>query len=128
MIFILLACVDAILLVCSTGTSKLLDPDGVQNYQSIIGSLQWAGALVQFDIATAVMTLSSLRSLNKGHLERAQRVCSYQYRMKHGMIRFVTCQPDFSTYLTLNLTEKQQFMVIYMRISPRTFQHLWYTL
>jgi len=61
------------------------------------GSLQWAVFLAQFNIATAVMTLSSFRSAQrKGHLERAQRVCSYLYRMKYGMIRFGTFQPDFS--------------------------------
>jgi len=78
-------------------TSELLDPDGVQKHQSIISSLQWAVSLVQFDIATAVMTLSSFRSAPcNRHLERAQRVCLYLNRMKHGMIRFCTCKPDFS--------------------------------
>jgi len=68
-----------------------LDPVGVQKYQSIIGSLKWAVSLA------AVMTLSSFRSMSyKGHLDRAQRVCSYLYKIKHGMIRILTCQPDFS--------------------------------
>ena len=40
-------------------TSELLDPQGTQQYQSLIGSLQWAVALGRLDIATAVMTLSS---------------------------------------------------------------------
>ena len=35
--------------------SELLDADGVQKYQSIIGSLQWAISLRRFDIATAVI-------------------------------------------------------------------------
>ena len=39
-------------------TSELLDPTGVQQYQSLIGSLQWAISLGRFDIATAVMTMS----------------------------------------------------------------------
>jgi hypothetical protein len=41
-------------------TSELLDQTGVQQYQSLIGSLQWAISLGRFDIATAVMSLSSI--------------------------------------------------------------------
>ena len=37
--------------------SNLLDVEGIQKYQSIIGSLQWAISLGRFDIATAVMML-----------------------------------------------------------------------
>ena len=40
-------------------TSELLDQNRVQQYQSLIGSLQWAISLGRFDIATAVMSLSS---------------------------------------------------------------------
>jgi hypothetical protein len=40
-------------------TSELLDNDGIQQYQSLIGALQWAISIGQFDISTAVMTLSS---------------------------------------------------------------------
>jgi hypothetical protein len=39
--------------------TEFLDMDGVQKYQSLIGSMQWAISLGRFDIATAVMTLSS---------------------------------------------------------------------
>ena len=39
--------------------SELLDKTGIQQYQSLIGSLQWAISLGRFDIATAVMTMSS---------------------------------------------------------------------
>jgi hypothetical protein len=42
-------------------TSELLDQTGVQQYQSLIGSLQWAISLGRFDIATAVMSLSNFR-------------------------------------------------------------------
>ena len=77
--------------------SELLDADGVQKYQSIIGSLQWAISLGRFDIATAVMTLSGFRACPRvGHLERAKRVVSYLSVMKHAMIRFRTDEPDFS--------------------------------
>ena len=78
-------------------TSELLDEVGVQQYQSLIGSLQWAISLGRFDITTAVMTLSSFRSLpRKGHLDRAKRVVSYIYRFKYAKVRFRTHEPDFS--------------------------------
>ena len=78
-------------------TSELLDPTGVQKYQSVIGSLQWAISLGRLDIAAAVMTLSSFRSApRKGHLERAQRICGYLAKMKHAVIRFRVDEPDYS--------------------------------
>ena len=40
-------------------TSELLDQTGIQQYQSLIGSLQWAISLGRLDIATAVLSMSS---------------------------------------------------------------------
>jgi hypothetical protein len=52
---------------------ELLDQTGVQQYQSLIGSLQWAISLGRFDIATAVMSLSSFQALpSGGQLEQAK--------------------------------------------------------
>jgi hypothetical protein len=80
-----------------TDTSELLDENGVQQYQSLIGSLQWAVSLGRIDVTTAVMTLSSFRALpRQGHLERAKRVVAYLYRHKFARIRFRTHMPDFS--------------------------------
>jgi hypothetical protein len=77
--------------------SEFLDEDGVQQYQSIIGSLQWSISLGRLDICTAVMTLSGYRSMpRRGHLDRAKRVCCYLARMKHAVIRFRTDEPDYS--------------------------------
>src|SRR6187200_1354533 len=39
--------------------TELLGAIGIQQYQSLIGSLQWAILLRRFDIATAVMPMSS---------------------------------------------------------------------
>jgi hypothetical protein len=44
-------------------TSELLDQTGVQQYQLLIRSLQWAISPGRFDIATAVMSLSSFWAL-----------------------------------------------------------------
>ena len=50
--------------------SHLLDEDGIEKYQSLIGSLQWAISLGRFDVQTAVMSMSSFRSAPRiGHLE-----------------------------------------------------------
>jgi hypothetical protein len=71
--------------------------DRVQQYQSLIGSLQWAVSLGRFDVTTAVMTLSSFRAIpRQGHLERAKRVVAYLYRFKSAQIRFRTHEPDFT--------------------------------
>jgi len=51
-------------------TSELLDTTGINQYQSLIGSLQWAISLGWLDIATAVMTMSSFRAApRRGHLD-----------------------------------------------------------
>jgi hypothetical protein len=39
-------------------TSELLDKQGIELYQSMIGALQWAVTIGRFYIHTAVMTLS----------------------------------------------------------------------
>jgi hypothetical protein len=58
--------------------SELQDVTDIQQYQSLIGSLQWAISLGHFDIATAVMSMSSFRALlRQGHLNRITRICRY---------------------------------------------------
>jgi hypothetical protein len=77
--------------------SEQLDQNRVQQYQLLIGSLQWAISLGRFDIATAVMSLSSFWALPcQGHLERAKRIYSYLYWMRHATICFRTHEPDYS--------------------------------
>ncbi len=57
-------------------TTKLLDKENTVIYQSLIGALQWALSLARFDIAAAVMTLSSFRAApQQGHLDRLKRLC-----------------------------------------------------
>jgi len=45
-----------------TDLSEFLNDDETRIYQSLIGTLQWAVSLARFDIASAVMTLSSFRA------------------------------------------------------------------
>ena len=73
--------------------SELLDEDGTQRYQSLIGSLQWVFSLGRFDIACAVMTMSSFRAAPcRGHLEHLKRICGYLLKMRHFGIRFSYCR------------------------------------
>jgi hypothetical protein len=77
--------------------SKLLDEDGIRDYQSLIGVLQWLVSIARLDIHTAVMTLSSFRAApRQGHLERVKRVFGYVSKMRHAAIRIRTDKPDYS--------------------------------
>jgi hypothetical protein len=42
-----------------THTTKFLGKDGIQMYQSLIGSMKWAISIGHFHIAVHVMTMSS---------------------------------------------------------------------
>ena len=79
--------------------SEFLDDEGIQQYQSLIGSLQWLITIGCWDVQTAVMTLSSFRAQpRKGHLERVKRIYGYVNRFKHFCIRFRTEEPDVSYF------------------------------
>ena len=59
-------------------TSEFLDQEGITQYQSLIGTLQWIVSIGRFDVQTAVMTLSSFRAQpRRGHLERVKRIFGY---------------------------------------------------
>ena len=78
-------------------TSELLEIDDMKIYQSLIGSLQWTIQIGRFDIATAVMTLSRFRAApRRGHLDRVKRICGYLSKMRHGIVRIRTDEPDYS--------------------------------
>ena len=78
-------------------TSELLDEDGIRQYQSLIGALQWAISLGRFDVATAVMSMSSFRVAPRaGHLDCLKRIVGYLVKMKHGFIRIRTDEPDYT--------------------------------
>jgi hypothetical protein len=77
--------------------SELLECEGIQQFQSLVGSMQWAVSLGRFDIATSVMTLSGFRAAPRlGHLDRAKRVVGYLSKMKHAVIRFRVDMPNMS--------------------------------
>ena len=77
--------------------TELLDDDGIAKYQSLIGALQWVITLGRFDIATAVMTMSSFRAApRQGHMDRVKRIVGYISKFRHAAIRVRTEVPDYS--------------------------------
>ena len=53
--------------------SELLEKSGIEQYQSLLGSLQWAISLGRFDISTAVMSMSSICAVpRKVHFQYLQ--------------------------------------------------------
>ncbi|HEY9709842.1 MAG TPA: hypothetical protein V6D48_16675, partial [Oculatellaceae cyanobacterium] len=81
--------------------SEFLGNTGIQQYQSLIGSLQWAISLGRFDISTAVMSMSSFQAAPRsGHLKCLQCICGYLVKMKHATIRFCTHEPDYNNLPT----------------------------
>jgi hypothetical protein len=58
--------------------SPFLRQDETQQFQSLIGAMQWAVSIERLHIATAVMSLSSFCAMpRRGHLERAKRIYGY---------------------------------------------------
>jgi hypothetical protein len=55
--------------------SPFLGQDKTQQFQSLIGAMQWAVSIGRLDIATAVMSLSSFHAMpRRGHLKRAKQI------------------------------------------------------
>jgi len=78
-------------------TSDLLELEDTKIYQSLIGAAQWVIQIGRFDVTTAVMTMSRFRALpRKGHMDRIKRVYGYLSKMRHGIIRIRTEEPDYS--------------------------------
>jgi hypothetical protein len=71
--------------------TKLLESEGIKQYQSMIGAAQWAISLGMFDIHTSIMTMLHFRiAPRRGHLERLKRTYGYLRRYKDGAIRVRT--------------------------------------
>jgi hypothetical protein len=78
-------------------TSEFLNNTEIQQYQSLIGAMQWAISIGCLDITTAVMTLSKFWFMpRRGHLDRVKRICGYLSKMKEGIIRVCTDEPNYS--------------------------------
>lgn len=92
-------------------TSDLLKFGGIEKYQSLFGSLQWAVSLGRLDIGTAVMTLLSYCSAPKqGHLDRAKRVVGYLFKIFHATIHFKTRIPSYFDLPNIRHTWEKSIM------------------
>ena len=68
--------------------SKFLDDNGIQKYQSMIGSLQWLVAIGRWDIMTHVMTMASFRAQPQiGHLDWLKRMYGYVYKTRQYTLK-----------------------------------------
>ena len=77
--------------------SEFLNGTEMQQYQSLIGAMQWAVSIGRFDITTAIMTLSGFHAMPQcGHMERAKRIYGYLAWMEHAMIHVHMKEPDYS--------------------------------
>jgi hypothetical protein len=67
--------------------SPFLGQDKTQQFQSLIGAMQWEVSIGRLDIVTAVMSLSSFCTMpSRGHLKRAKRIYGYLPKMKEARI------------------------------------------
>ena len=79
-------------------TPELCDEHQTNQFQTLIGQLQWLISPGHFDIAVHVMSLSRFRAQpRKGHHDRAKRIVGYLLFLSDGAIRFRTGEPDFSS-------------------------------
>ena len=78
--------------------SKFLEEEEIEQYQSMIGSLQWLVSIERWDLLTHIMTvMSSFRSTPKfGHMERAKQVCAFSCNFKHFKLRYRIGKSDHS--------------------------------
>ena len=79
-------------------TPELCDEHQTNQFQTLVGQLQWLISPGHFDIAVHVMSLSRFRAPpRKQHLDRTKRVVGYLLFLPDGAIRFRTGEPDFSS-------------------------------
>ena len=79
-------------------TPELCDEHQTNQFQTLIGQLQWLISPGYFDIAVHVMSLSRFRAQpRKRHLDRAKRIVGYLLFLPDGAIRFRTGEPDLSS-------------------------------
>ncbi len=106
--------------------SELLDRTGIEQYQSLLGSLQWAISLGRFDISTAVMTLSTFRAApRRGHLQRLQRIVGYLAKMQHATINSTLMSLITVTYHPKSRMIGSQLMVKSLSYFQTMLLNLW---
>ena len=80
-------------------TSEFLDKEGIQQYQRLIGSMQWLIEIGRWDIQTALMSLSSFQTQPRmEHIERVKQIYGYINRFKLFDLKFRTEEPEMSHF------------------------------
>jgi hypothetical protein len=78
-------------------SSDFVDGEGIAQYQTMIGQLQWCISLGRFDIFTSTMSMSRWRvAPRKGHLDRLKRIYGYLKAHCDGKIRYRVESPNMS--------------------------------
>ena len=76
--------------------TPLLGPDGIKQFQTLIGAAQWLITLSRFEIAHAIMSLGRFRATpRKGHMDCLKRVIRYVQKCLHYAIQFRTEIPNY---------------------------------
>ena len=76
-------------------TPELCDEHQTNQFQTLIGQLQWLISSGHFDIVVHVMSLSRFRAQpREGNPDRAKRIVGYLLFLPDGTIRFRTEEPD----------------------------------
>jgi Reverse transcriptase (RNA-dependent DNA polymerase) len=76
---------------------EFLDATGTQQFQSLIGALQWSVSIVWCDVTTAVMTMSSFCAMpHLRHMTHVKWMYGYLSKMKDSIIHIRTGEPDYS--------------------------------
>ena len=79
-------------------TPELCDEHQTNQFQTLVGQLQWLISPGHVDIAVHVMSLSRFRAQpRKGHLDRTKRTVGYLLFLPDGAIRFRAGEPDLSS-------------------------------
>src|SRR5688500_18171235 len=77
--------------------SRYMNKTGIEQYQSLLGSLQWAISLGKIDIATAVMSMPSFLVVpRRGHLQHLHCIYGCLFKLKNAAIRYRTHALEYS--------------------------------
>ena len=102
--------------------SKFLGSEETQQYQLLVGAMQWTISIAGcMDITMAVMTMSSFHAIpHQGHLECVKHTYGYLAKMDSVEIHVLTDKPDYSELdeVICNLAKTVMSMVTCQRCPP----------
>ena len=97
---------------------ELFDMEGMQQYQSLIGMLQWIISIGHFDVHTAIMTLSSFCTCPlQGHPDRAKCILDTLENLIMQQSELVTTSQTTVAYQSNILIGPHPYVVIVRKFS-----------